>query len=325
MSNTSLPFSRARLRASKASPAGVGAHSAGDNLRARALAPDLELIDGGGAEGIAGRQRDFLALADHPMRQLADGRGLAGAVDADDQDHVRAVIALERQRLGDRGKRALHLGGQHGAHLLRRDLLVVAALRQGLGDAHGRLDAQVRLNQQVLELLQRISVELPLGEDAGDVFGQARRRLGQPGLEALEPALLLRRLRAASRCAAAGAGSGCGRSLLSRRRIGAGAGGRLRAAKEAQQAARFGGTCRSQRQLGGERLAAQPLAVGRGDAGPQQLSRLGRPRQLHLGEARRAPQVLAARSAARPRCRSGARDGGRARHRPSPAAAPPAP
>ena len=92
------------------------------------------------------------------------------------------MLALEPQRLGNRRKRALDLGGEHGAHLLRRDLLVVAALRQGLGDAHGRLDAEVGLDQQVLELLQRIGVELPLGEDAGDVFatGVPRSWSGRP-------------------------------------------------------------------------------------------------------------------------------------------------
>ena len=68
--------------------------------------------------------------------------------------------------------------------------LLMAALGQGLGDAHRRLHAQVRLDEQVLQLLQRIRVELPLGEDAGDILRQPGRRLGQACLEALEPALL---------------------------------------------------------------------------------------------------------------------------------------
>ncbi len=39
---------------------GVGALGAGHHRRADALAPDLELLDGGGAEGVAGGERDGL-------------------------------------------------------------------------------------------------------------------------------------------------------------------------------------------------------------------------------------------------------------------------
>jgi hypothetical protein len=49
-----------------------------------------ELLDRRGAEGVAGGQHHAVALLLQALGQLADGGGLAGAVDADHQDHLRA-------------------------------------------------------------------------------------------------------------------------------------------------------------------------------------------------------------------------------------------
>ncbi len=72
---------------------GVGACGAGDDGRAGALAPDAELIDGGGAERVAGGEHHLLAVAVKLCGELADGRRLAGAVDADNENDVRLVCA----------------------------------------------------------------------------------------------------------------------------------------------------------------------------------------------------------------------------------------
>ena len=72
---------------------------------------------------------------------------------------------------------------------MSRDLLAEPALGHRL-DQHGRgLDAEVGRDQRLLELLQRRGVEPPLGDDAGDLLGQAARGARQPGLEPGEPAL----------------------------------------------------------------------------------------------------------------------------------------
>ena len=65
---------------------GIGARRAGNHRGLRAFAPDPELFDGGGAKRVAGGKHDLLALAAKPRRELADGGGLAGAVDTGDQD-----------------------------------------------------------------------------------------------------------------------------------------------------------------------------------------------------------------------------------------------
>ena len=66
----------------------------------------------------------------------------------------------------------LDLCGHDGAHFGVRDVAAVAAGRQRVGDAKRRLHAEVGADQHVLQILQRLLVELALGEDAGDVAGQ---------------------------------------------------------------------------------------------------------------------------------------------------------
>ena len=63
-----------------------------DDFGAGAVAPDLQLLDGGGAKRVGRRQQHGLALRAQGVRQLADGGGLADAVDADHQDDLRLAI-----------------------------------------------------------------------------------------------------------------------------------------------------------------------------------------------------------------------------------------
>ena len=65
----------------------VRALLAGDDRCADPLAPDLELLDGGGPEGVAGGEHHRQALLAEFLGKLADGGGLAGAVHAHHEDH----------------------------------------------------------------------------------------------------------------------------------------------------------------------------------------------------------------------------------------------
>ena len=96
--------------------AGVGALLVGDDRHAQALAPDLELVDGGGAEGVAGRQHDRAAELLVVGDQLGDRGGLADAVDADDHDH-EGHAALQDLHLAVAGRQLQQLD-----HLLAQDL-----------------------------------------------------------------------------------------------------------------------------------------------------------------------------------------------------------
>ena len=94
-----------------------------------------------------------------------------------------------------------------------------------------------------------------------------------------------------------------------------------RPAEHAEQSRGTLPACRSRRTLGRERLAPQPPAVGPGDAGAPGRARRGRARQLHLGEAGRAPQprrAPSARSTSRADLRSQVRGQRRLALRPQP-------
>ena len=74
----------------------VGALGSAHHLGAHPRRPGLQLVGGGGAEGVGGAQHDPPAVGDQHPREFADGRGLAGAVDADDQQHRRVVVVRQR-------------------------------------------------------------------------------------------------------------------------------------------------------------------------------------------------------------------------------------
>jgi hypothetical protein len=76
-----------------------------------ALAPDHQLLARGGAEGVAGGQQHRLFEALHVLGQLADGGGLAGAVDTRDHHHQR-LVAAQFERLF---QRAQHVDQQASA------------------------------------------------------------------------------------------------------------------------------------------------------------------------------------------------------------------
>jgi hypothetical protein len=107
----------------------IGAELGADEFRLGAVGPDLQLLDGSGTERIAGCNHDLETGARELRRQLADRRRLAGAVDADDEDHMRLVAEIELQRLGDRlqhlGDFVRHdaadvLAASHPCHSVRR-------------------------------------------------------------------------------------------------------------------------------------------------------------------------------------------------------------
>ena len=71
------------------------------------------------------------------------------------------------------GENCLHLGGL--------DRLVVAPAPDRLADARRRGEAEIGLNENVLEIVERGGVELALGENVGDAARDRRGRARQPG------------------------------------------------------------------------------------------------------------------------------------------------
>ena len=121
-----------------------------DEVRSGAAGPDLELLLGRGAEGVCGGQEDRVVVLAELLRQLADRGRLAGAVDADDEDHRRLGAQIEA------GWPAQELGGlfaERGAQLAG-DL----ARLEPLDELCRRRNPDVGRDQRLLEPLPGLVV-----------------------------------------------------------------------------------------------------------------------------------------------------------------------
>src|SRR6185312_13575636 len=116
---------------------------------------------------------------------------------------------------GDRTKRALDLVGEDPLDLVRTDPALVAPVADRLANAGSGGKAEVGLNENVLEIVERGGVELALGEDVGDAPSDTGRGARKAGAKALKPASL--RLRGDAR-RGLGAGRGIKR-VRGRRRV----------------------------------------------------------------------------------------------------------
>ena len=172
---------------------GIGAMLAGDEMRARAVRPDLKLLHRGGAEGVARRHDHAFALCPVLLGQFANGRGLADAVDAHHQHHVRPVPPVDLQRVGHRLQHFANVAGEVLAHLLVRHLPVELRPGQVGGQLGGGGGAEVGHDQDVFQLLQGFVVQPAFrGKDASDAAGQTLGRAGQAGFQAAEKAAAFR-------------------------------------------------------------------------------------------------------------------------------------
>ena len=129
-----------------------------DDVRTRALRPNLELVGRRRAERVRRGQHDLFALADIACRQLADRGGLADAVDADDQNDRWLARDVERLIVK-------HVVGQHlaqqVAQLGGRCCLAQLCTLFHLGDdLRGGRRAYIRKDERFLELLEKILVDL---------------------------------------------------------------------------------------------------------------------------------------------------------------------
>ena len=128
------------------------------DLDTAALAPDVELLDGGGAEGVA-RAYEHLAAAKRSLiGKLADRRGLARAVDA----HEEHADGIHAERIGvGLGKETADFVSEHVEHGVRiGQRLARGLVAQTVDDLHRRLGAQIAQDERFLEVVPEIIVEL---------------------------------------------------------------------------------------------------------------------------------------------------------------------
>ncbi len=151
----------------------IRAMGARDHRRAGAFTPDLQLLDRSRTKGIAGGQHHLAAFVGELGGELADGGGLAGAVDPDHENDERLLRAIDLERLRHRRQHLLDLGGDDGLDLVGRNRLVVAAVADGGRNPRRHLGAEIGTQQHVLDVLDHGAVELALGDQIG--HGAAER------------------------------------------------------------------------------------------------------------------------------------------------------
>ena len=184
-----MPCSTPWLDRLEGDAGGVAALGAADDLDADALAPRGELVDGGGAERVGRAEGDGVVLGDEDPGDLADGGGLAGAVDADDEhDAGLAVLAGHLQAAVHVGADELdELLAQHGAGVGGLAALDAQAGAQPLDQGLGGCDADVGGEQGVLDGLPRVLVEAVTAEQREQALAEASLRAREALAQADEP------------------------------------------------------------------------------------------------------------------------------------------
>jgi len=156
---------------------GVAAGGAFEDADAAALPPDFKLLDGGGAEGVAGNKRDLFAAGLEFGCQFADGGGFAGAVDPDHQNNERFLGIVNCQRLFTRLENCFDVGGKFVFDFRVAGVFVQTAFGKAACDFGAGSDANVRADQKFFKFVKRLGVDAALGKDAADAAGKLGGRL----------------------------------------------------------------------------------------------------------------------------------------------------
>ena len=125
------------------------------------------------------------------MRELGDGGGLAAAVDADHQDHLRAREGGNFERLGHRAQDRGDFLRHRLAQLALGNLRTEALFAQRLAHAASGFGAEVRHDQRILDLVERGVVQpgvAPRLADGRDILAQAVGGLAKAAEQAVAPA-----------------------------------------------------------------------------------------------------------------------------------------
>src|SRR5699024_3484707 len=140
----------------------VGTFLLGHHRCDHPAAPGLQLLGGGGAEGVSGAQPDAPAVTDQDAGEFAGRGGLAGAVDTDDHDHGRTVTVRfgAYEAIGVGADLCEEFFTQQGTDLLRApgtEYFHPGA--QVLHDLCGGGDTDVCGDEEILDLFQGVLVQ----------------------------------------------------------------------------------------------------------------------------------------------------------------------
>ena len=137
---------------------GVAAFGVLHQIALGAFRPDFQLFNRRRAEGIRRRDNTLLALLAETGAHLADGRGLAHAVDPDDQNNGRLGVELERQIPFQHFGNGLNQQVAYFLWVGGTGLFDLTA--QGIADFLRGQHSHVARNQQFLQFLKQFLVHL---------------------------------------------------------------------------------------------------------------------------------------------------------------------
>ncbi len=174
---------------------GIGARLLVNQFGVRALGPDGELLGGGGAKSVARGEDHFLSLLVQAIRQFADGGGFAGAVDADDEEHLRLAIRRRGGATGAVARRGGHSAqncdelrfdcGLHGVAIAQRVAFELHA--DGVEHVARRAHAEIGGEERIFEAGERRGIDLLFAsENILDARGELRPRLRNRLLQPVE-------------------------------------------------------------------------------------------------------------------------------------------
>ena len=201
MTQTSAPPSTACLTASKATAAGSAPSGPVTTVGADAVAPGLQLLARGRAEGVGRAEHHAATVGHEHPGELAGGGGLAGAVDADDEHDRRVLgVGVRGERCGPSWGRRARAAPRAAARGHRRRRVtpsarvrVCSALDQLLGRARRRGRTASRVSSTSSQVASsswsRVSrASRPLPTAVFERASRARRRPRRParGLGRLE-------------------------------------------------------------------------------------------------------------------------------------------
>ena len=156
-----------RLQSIKQYRAGIRALMLPHDIHAGTARPDLQLVGGRRTERIAGAQQDLFALILQLLGQLADGCGLAHAVDADDQHH--GGLALQHQRAVTHLQLALQDVPQGVLYLVHpADKAFLHPLPQLGHGISGGVSAYIGQDQRLLQSVVELVVQVVEGRNGGE-------------------------------------------------------------------------------------------------------------------------------------------------------------
>ena len=177
MRSTSAPAFVASASASKARPA-ASAPGARAMTGAPARSPQIFSCSIAAARKVSPAASMTLRPSARKLGgELADGRGLAGAVDADDQDDEAASASASMTSGCATGASTFSTSPARTARTSSgADLLVERARREARRRCAPRSSTpRSAWISSILEVVERLRVELALGEDVGDAVGERLR------------------------------------------------------------------------------------------------------------------------------------------------------